>query len=81
MLRIDTSRYAHKFSLRYEIVNTAGVDTTGNKQYYYLLNKRAAEFGYKPALTSLEGILSEMEKILNAIGLGNVNIDYKRCRL
>lgn len=57
-----------KFGLRYEIAETAaGVNATGNKLYYYSLNTRAADFGYQPGLTSLEGILQESEKILNTV--------------
>lgn len=49
-----------KFGLRYEINDAAaGVNATGSKPHYYSLNKRAADFGYQPALTSLEGILQE----------------------
>lgn len=53
------------FGLRYEISGAAaGVNATGAKPHYYSLNKRAANFGYKPALTSLEGVLMETEAIL-----------------
>ena len=55
-----------KFGLRYEAIeSTAGVNATGGKPHYYSLNKRAAEFGYQPNLTSLEGVLQESEKIIN----------------
>jgi len=54
-----------KFGLQYEITGTAvGVNATGSKPHYYSLNTRAADFGYKPELTSLEGILRESEIIL-----------------
>lgn len=54
------------FGLRYEIVETStAVDATGSKPYYYSLNTRAAEFGYAPSLTSLEGILHEATLILH----------------
>ena len=54
-----------KFGLRYEITEaTASVNATGSKPHYYSLNTRAADFGYQPRLTSLEGILQESEKIL-----------------
>jgi nucleoside-diphosphate-sugar epimerase len=54
-----------KFGVRYEITETqAGVNATGSKPCYYSLNTRAADFGYQPGLTSLEGILQESEKIL-----------------
>lgn len=49
-----------KFGLQYEITAaTAGVNATGSKPHCYSLNTRAAEFGYQPALTSLEGIIQE----------------------
>lgn len=54
-----------KFSLRYEVVeSSAGVNATGGKPHYYSLNKHAADFGYQPSLTSLEGVLQESEKII-----------------
>ncbi|HLP97579.1 MAG TPA: NAD-dependent epimerase/dehydratase family protein [Sideroxyarcus sp.] len=56
-----------EYGLRYETTDsTAGVNATGNKSHYYSLNMRAADFGYQPALTSLEGVLRE-----SAIILGN----------
>jgi len=55
-----------KFGLRYEITTASErVNATGGKTRYYSLNTRAADFGYQPGLTSLEGILQESEKILN----------------
>ena len=55
-----------KFGLRYEIAEAfASVNATGSKPHYYSLNTRAADFGYQPALTSLEGILQEAAAILN----------------
>ena len=54
-----------KFGLRYEItVANASVNATGSKPHYYSLNTRAAEFGYQPALTSLEGVLQEAALLL-----------------
>lgn len=53
-----------EFGLHYEIADTAGVNATGGKQHYYSLNRRAADFGYQPALTSMEGILKEAAAIL-----------------
>lgn len=53
------------FGLRYEIVETtASVNATGSKPHYYSLNTRAADFGYAPHLTSLEGILVEARALL-----------------
>ena len=57
-----------KFGLQYEIVVAAGVNATGRKPHYYSQNTRAAEFGYQPALTSIEGILQEIETILKLRG-------------
>jgi len=54
-----------KFGLQYEITEaTAGVNATGSKPHYYSLNTRAADFGYQPAWTSLEGILIEAGEVL-----------------
>jgi hypothetical protein len=55
-----------RFGLRYEIVKTtASVNATGSKPRYYSLNSRAADFGYQPGLTSLQGVLLESEDILS----------------
>jgi nucleoside-diphosphate-sugar epimerase len=54
-----------KFGLQYEIsAATVAVNATGSKPHYYSLNKRAADFGYIPTLTSLEGVLLEAKAIL-----------------
>ena len=54
-----------QFGLRYEIADAAAsINATGSKPHYYSLNTRAADFGYQPALTSLEGILKEAGAIL-----------------
>ena len=67
-----------KYGLRYEITKkTTSVNATGGKPHYYSLNTRAMDFGYHPALTSLEGIAREMGKIMNANALSNLNMDYK----
>jgi nucleoside-diphosphate-sugar epimerase len=53
------------FGLQYETtLATVGINATGNKPHYYSLNRRAEDFGYKPSLTSLEGILRETTAIL-----------------
>jgi nucleoside-diphosphate-sugar epimerase len=53
------------FGLRYEISGVAaGVNATGGKPHYYSLNKRAADFGYVPSLTSLEGVIIEAATLL-----------------
>ena len=55
----------NQFGLQYEITQaTSGVNATGDKPHYHSLNTRAADFGYQPTLTSLEGIAKEMQIIL-----------------
>lgn len=57
-----------KFGLSYEIDEaSACVNATGSKPYYYSLNTRAADFGFQPRLTSLEGVLIETNKILSPL--------------
>lgn len=54
-----------QFGLRYEIAEAAvGVNATGSKPHYYSLNTRAADFGYQPGLTSLDGVLIEAREVL-----------------
>lgn len=54
-----------EFGLRYEIADVgASVNATGSKPHYYSLNTRAADFGYYPALTSIEGVLKEAQILL-----------------
>jgi nucleoside-diphosphate-sugar epimerase len=59
------SEMQRRFGLRYEITAApTTVDATGTKPYYYSLNKRAADFGYIPTRTSIEGVLEEAGAIL-----------------
>lgn len=54
-----------KFGLQYEIaIANDNVNATGGKPFYYSLNRKAAEFGYKPSMSSLEGVLQETASIL-----------------
>lgn len=54
------------FGLNYEVAGqSAGINATGSKPHYYSENRRAAEFGYLPAWTSLKGVLSEASIILH----------------
>jgi len=54
-----------KFGLKYEYTEAeVTVNATGSKPNYYSLNRRAEDFGYRPVLTSLEGILKESETLL-----------------
>lgn len=72
-----------KFGLRYETAEVvASVNATGSKPHYYSLNTRAADFGYMPVLTSLEGVALEMGKILvETVARNKVNVNYKECGL
>ena len=55
-----------RFGLRYEFVEAAAASAaTGVKPCYYSLNRRAADFGYQPSLTSLEGVLREADAVLH----------------
>ena len=56
-----------EFKLKYEITQvTSGVNATGRKPHYYSLNTRAADFGYQPAFTSIQGVLQESKQILDS---------------
>jgi hypothetical protein len=46
-------------------VDTAGVNATGSKPHYYSLNTRAADFGYQPGFTSLDGVLIQAGETLS----------------
>jgi nucleoside-diphosphate-sugar epimerase len=53
------------FGLSYEVTaQPVGINATGSKSHYYSENRRAAEFGYTPAWTSLQGVLQETRVIL-----------------
>lgn len=54
-----------EFGLRFEVSeSSASLNATGQKPHYYSLNTRAADFGYRPSLTSLEGIMKEAVDIV-----------------
>jgi nucleoside-diphosphate-sugar epimerase len=54
-----------KYGLQYEVISTPKViNATGNKPYYYTKNIRAADFGYHPTMTSLEGLIVEIKSLL-----------------
>lgn len=54
-----------KFGLQYEITEaTVSVNATGSKPHYYSLNTRAADLGYQPGLTSLQGVMQEVKCVL-----------------
>jgi nucleoside-diphosphate-sugar epimerase len=56
-----------RFGLRFEVTDdNDAVNATGYKPNYYSMNTRAADLGYQPRLTSLDGILFESEAILSS---------------
>lgn len=72
-----------KFGLQYEITGAAaGVNATGGKPHYYSLNRRAADFGYQPGLTSIEGVLQEFQYVITAealvVEMGLVNFESSK---
>ena len=53
------------FGLSYAMAESdVDVNATGNKPYYYSMNRVAEVFGYVPSFTSLEGIVQESSIIL-----------------
>jgi len=52
------------FGLRYELVESAGLNATGAKINYYSMNKKAAEFGYVPSMKSDTGVVLEIARYL-----------------
>lgn len=55
-----------EFGLQHVLTAAADVpvNATGLKPYYYSLNRKAAEIGYEPAYTALEGLLIESRAAL-----------------
>ncbi|MDG4812252.1 NAD(P)-dependent oxidoreductase [Hydrogenovibrio sp. 3SP14C1] len=53
------------YGLKYELVEQAGINATGLKTHYYSLNRAAEEAGYVPQFTSMDGIKSEIQKVLH----------------
>ena len=61
-----------KFGLQYETAQAnPGVNATGIKTNYYSLNTRAADFGYQPIFTALEGVVKEMQMILPRVEISS----------
>lgn len=55
-----------KFGLQYEVTNIdAGVNVTGGKPFYYSLNHCAANFGYQPMYSSLQGVFQEAIRVFD----------------
>ena len=57
-----------QFGLQYDLVQAnTEVNATGRKLHYYSLNRRAADFGFKPSKTSIESIVCEATVMLDKI--------------
>lgn len=55
-----------RFGLKYETSETkTSVNATGSKSHYFSLNNKAKNYGYQPTLSSLEGLLIEVESLIN----------------
>ncbi len=56
-----------ELGLLYEVREVSvGVNATGEKINYFSKNNRAALYGYKPSMGSLETIIYEVKKAINA---------------
>lgn len=56
----------HNFGLQYAVSHSnVNVNAVGNKPNYFSLNKRAADFGYKPNFSSLSGVLDQAKEIIH----------------
>jgi len=54
-----------KYGLQYEVISIPNaINATGNKPYYYTKYTRAADYGYHPTMTSLEGLIIEIKSLL-----------------
>ena len=66
------SEMQDRFGLQYTVMGPAAtINATGTKPNYYSQNTRAADFGYQPTLTSLDGILREIKVILQGASRGS----------
>lgn len=55
-----------RYGLRYQINNKfSSLNSTGLKLNYFSINKRAEIYGYKPSLTSLDGVFKEIDILKN----------------
>ena len=57
--------YADVIEERLREAKAVVVNATGAKPYYYTTNRDAADFGYKPRYSSIEGLLQEVSKLLD----------------
>ena len=59
------SSLKNKFGLNYNIRDGSGINATGMKSFYYSLNRTAEQFGYNPSLSSLDGIIKEIQLFID----------------
>lgn len=56
-----------QFSLRYEIAGPeAALNATGAKPHYYSKNRQAASYKYVPSMSSLDGVIKEVQAFLES---------------
>jgi hypothetical protein len=60
---LDTLK--HEFGLQYQVVsNHAGIQATGDKSNYYSCHRELEHIGYRPAWSSLDGVVDQGKKLL-----------------
>jgi nucleoside-diphosphate-sugar epimerase len=57
-----------RYGLMFEFTEgRKGINATGFKSNYYSLNRRAERFGYVPRFTSLDGVVAELDELLDRV--------------
>lgn len=60
---LDTLK--HEFGLQYQVVsNHAGIQATGDKSNYYSCHRELEHMGYRPAWSSLDGVVDQGKRLL-----------------
>jgi nucleoside-diphosphate-sugar epimerase len=61
-----------QFELKYKITQESfSVNATGIKPHYYSRNTRASDFGYQPTLTSIQGLVKEIQVTMQGTARGS----------
>jgi len=58
------SEMSQRCGLKYELVDQEGVNATGLMKHYYSLYKAGKTIGYEPNFSSIEGLKTEVDKVL-----------------
>ncbi len=69
------------FGLEVEVAPAStqvAVNATGTKAHYYSLNRIAADFGYQPTYSSLDGVIAETTAILEGLGKGSSSLHGRK---